>query len=256
MRKLFFTYLLMLLCSISIAQPAPNFNCNDCSGVSHDFYTELNAGKVIVLCWVMPCAVCVGPSLTTYNVVQSYQSTQPGKVKFYLVDDYGDTPCLSLQSWANTNHLNTATVFSDASISMSAFGVTGMPVIAVVGGVSHKIFYVGKNTVDVAALQSAIDSAILTTAIYEIADRIPVLGLQQNPSHGLSVLNCTLSSAAVARIDLYSLEGKRMETIYSGNLAAGRNRIPVDLSGYRSGLYFINYSEGAVHKSIKILITH
>lgn len=33
---------------------ATDFTVNDCGGTSHNLFTELDAGKVIVLCWPMP----------------------------------------------------------------------------------------------------------------------------------------------------------------------------------------------------------
>ena len=36
----------------SVGQTAVNFNTSDCNSNTHDLFTELNTGKVIVLTWV------------------------------------------------------------------------------------------------------------------------------------------------------------------------------------------------------------
>src|ERR1035437_10690426 len=104
MNKILYTFIaLMFLVTISKAQTATDFTATDCNSNSHNLFTELNAGKVIVLDWVMPCINCVAPSLSTSNVVQSYQSTYPGRVFLYLLKDIGTTTCSTLNNWAANN---------------------------------------------------------------------------------------------------------------------------------------------------------
>src|SRR5688572_1381152 len=120
MKKL--TLLLVILFSSGLAgaqSVAKNFNCNDCSGNNHDLFTELDAGNVVVLCWVMPCPACVGPATSAHNSIQTYSASHPGKVKFYICDDYGDTNCGSLNAWIASNGITTYTSFSNSSIKMS-----------------------------------------------------------------------------------------------------------------------------------------
>lgn len=33
---------------------ATNFTVDDCNGVTHDLFTELDEGKVVIIAWVMP----------------------------------------------------------------------------------------------------------------------------------------------------------------------------------------------------------
>lgn len=219
-------------------------------------FAELNSGKVIVLCWVMPCINCVAPSMTTYNVVQSYNTSQPDRVRFYLTDDYGDTPCSSLISWANANHLTNAKIFSDATISMTPYQTTGMPLIVVLGGIAHKIFFIGKNTVDIPSLQAAIDSALITTDIEERTMNIPELAIQSNPVYERTVLKCELSKTAFANIQLLNAEGNEIARVFSGQLSAGLNEIPMDFTRYKTGMYFIRYNDGLRVKTIKINVVH
>src|SRR6187455_3648496 len=156
------TFLVMLIGLGSLqAQTATNFTCNDCSGVSHDLFTELDAGKVIVLIWVMPCGACSGPSATCYNTVDAYQASNPGRVFLYMADDVANSSCASINNWANGNGApqNAYSLrFSNADIDMSDYGSAGMPKIVVLGGTSHTVFYNVNNAVNATALQSAIDA--------------------------------------------------------------------------------------------------
>ena len=175
MKNYLLTLILAGVTSVSVAQTAVNFTCNDCAATSHDLYTELNAGKVIVLCWVMPCGACTGPALTTYNVVQSYQANNPNTVFMYLCDDYGNTTCASLNSWANNIGVTNTIRFSNSAIDMMDYGSTGMPKIVVVGGSNHTVYYNSNNTVDATNLQNAINSALLATGINEPGSSISTL---------------------------------------------------------------------------------
>jgi hypothetical protein len=141
MKKTLLTATAILSGMIAFAQTATDFTANDCAGSPHNLYSELDAGKVIVISWVMPCGACIGPSVAAYNAAESYASTNPGKVIFYLADDLGNTSCATLTSWGNTNSMPNAIKFSSTSVNQTGYGTAGMPKIVVLGGASHTVFY-------------------------------------------------------------------------------------------------------------------
>jgi hypothetical protein len=163
MKKLLLLIILFAALGSSQAQTATNFTCNDCSGVSHDLFSECDAGNVVVLCWVMPCNSCVGGALTCNNVCQSF----PNNVLFYVIDDYGNTNCTSLNSWATSNNITPTATFSNASIDMLDYGSTGMPKAVVIGGPNHTVFYNANNSFNGTAIQTAINQAMTATTIKE-----------------------------------------------------------------------------------------
>ena len=88
MKKILLTLSTAVFTLSAIAQTAPDFTATDCNGTSHNLYTELSGGNVVILNWVMPCGACIAPSQTAYNAAQSFAITNPGKVKYFLyVDD-------------------------------------------------------------------------------------------------------------------------------------------------------------------------
>src|ERR1043165_5686641 len=105
MKHFLFTALLLLFgLSLAVAQTtATNFTATDCNATSHTLFTELDAGKIVVLVWVMPCAACISDAKAAFDAVGSFASSNPGKVVFYLSDDIGDAGCSTLNSWASTN---------------------------------------------------------------------------------------------------------------------------------------------------------
>ena len=138
--------------------PAANFRALDCDGVEHDLFEELNDNTIVVMAWVMPCSTCISDPLAALNIVEDYATSHPGRVVFYLIDDYANTDCFNLSGWADFYGLGNATKFSDESIKMTNYGVDGMPKIIVVGGANHQIYFDEEKSYE--GVKEAIDQAL------------------------------------------------------------------------------------------------
>jgi hypothetical protein len=247
----------------SFAQTATNFTCNDCNGGSHDLFTELDAGKVVVLCWVMPCSSCIPNSKTSYNVVNSFQTSNPGRVFFYMVDDYGDTPCNTLNSWANSASVSIpqssfSQRFVNTSINMTNYGATGMPKIVVLGGATHTVFFNSTVTAfNSTNLLAAINNALAATSGIESlysgqfnASLFPI------PSSNKTTLTIELKSLSNVKVELYNLVGKKVSELIKGQLSPGKNEIPINTSELSNGIYFIKVSVTDREKTIKLVVSN
>ena len=166
MKKYILKSLLVLFVSnVSFAQTtATDFTTNDCNGVSHHLFDELDNGNVVVISWVMPCSPCATYSLPAYSAVQSFASSHPGRVYFYIADDalspiYGS--CSSLPTWGNSNSMPNSIFFQSADVNMNGYGVSGMPKVVVLGGTDHHIYFnENDNKINFSDVQIAIDSAL------------------------------------------------------------------------------------------------
>ena len=138
---------------------ATDFTTNDCNGDPHSLFDELDSGNVIVISWVMPCAPCETYSIPAYSAVQSFATSHPGKVHFYIADDYGTTNCATLGNFAN--NMPISTIFSSPDVNMSNYGASGMPKVVVLGGSDHAIF-LNKNdaAIKFIGVQEAINDAL------------------------------------------------------------------------------------------------
>ncbi len=137
---------------------ATDFNVLDCDGNSHHLYGELDAGKIIVIAWIMPCTSCINDPLNAHTIVQTYAASHPGRVVMYIADDYANSPCSTITGWSNFYGMTNSTKFSDPAITMSDYGVDGMPKIVVLGGSDHKVYY-NENSSSV-GVDTAIDQAL------------------------------------------------------------------------------------------------
>lgn len=254
MKKQILTLALASVSLAGFAQTAVNFSCNDCAATQHNLFSELDAGKVIVLCWVMPCNICVGPSLTTYNVVDSYQSSNPNTVLMYICDDYANTACASLNTWKTNNGFDNAITFSDASINMADYSSTGMPKIVVVGGANHTVFYNANNTVNASSLQSAIDAA-LSTGINQPGNVSTSLNIFPNPAAHNAEIKFFLEKSSDVILELFDLKGQKVKSLFSGKLSQGDNTLKVDFSNYNGGMYLIKLNADGSNRYMNVVIS-
>lgn len=231
---------------ISAQTTATDFTANDCNGVSHNLFTELNAGKVIVIAWVMPCGSCAAPSLAAYNAVQSYASTNPNTVFFYLVDDVANTTCASLTTWGNTNAMPDATKFSNAVIDMDDYGTPGMPKIVVLGGLNHSIAYNLNTGVTQIGVQNAIDGLLATMGTNDLIDESHLQPkIVPNPVNGEFTIEYYLESAGDVTLELFTAVG---EVVYSAENKTSEAGIHTINFGSElklaKGAYFVKISNG------------
>ncbi len=257
MKKLLLLPAACLLLSAASAQNAVNFNVADCNSTTHDLFTELDAGKVIVICWVMPCASCIAPASTDANTVQGYATSDPGRVKFYMVDDYANTNCATLASWASANSITADAMFSNSNIKMSDYGAAGMPKTIVVGGSTHAVFYNQNGTVSVSALQSAINNALAVNV--GIADKnLPVLAMNvsPNPSAVDSKISYTLGKTTEVSLDVFNILGEKVKSVNIGLLAAGKQEYRLSTESLSEGVYFIKVTAGNATETRKLTVTH
>jgi hypothetical protein len=257
MKKIIF-FIACVLLSVYASAQAPNFNSNDCNGTNYDLHTQLDAGKVIVVCWVMPCSSCIAGAKTSYNVVQSFQASNPNRVFLYLCDDYGDTPCASINSWANSNAIPASASslrFSNAAINMTNYGTSGMPKITVFGGSSHSIFYNVNGTVVGTELQSAISSALNANGIEESGEIASEINLFPNPANTSLHLIFTMEKQSIVNIEMYTILGER---VYSNaeRFNKGINKMDISCSKLNNGIYFAKISDAYGSKTFKFNVNH
>lgn len=254
--KKFYFVLLLTGFLIGKSQTATNFNVNDCASVNHDLFTELNSGKVIVLCWVMPCPSCISMAHSASTEVQNYQSSYPNKVRFYLVDDDGLTSCSSLTGWATTNAIVTSAVFSNPLISMNDYGGPGMPKVVVIGGSSHTVFDNQNNTLNVSQFNNGIAQALVASSIgvTEISSIKSNLSIYPNPSNNdRFTISYSLNESSNVAIEIYNLLGSKVKDVLNENQSSGKHEVMVE-SGLKNGTYMVKITEGNQSCTSKLII--
>ncbi|MGY8989593.1 MAG: T9SS type A sorting domain-containing protein, partial [Flavobacteriales bacterium] len=258
MKKYILKSLLVLFAvNISFAQTtATDFITDDCNGVSHDLFDELDNGNVIVIAWVMPCGPCATHTLPAYSAVQSFSSSNPGQVHFYLADDFANTTCATLTSWGNTNNMPLNSTFSSSSISMSDYGTNGMPKVVVLGGIDHHIYFnENDNKINFTDVQIAIDSALnsfVSSTTY--LESTFSLNIFPNPAQDKLTVNYNLNKNEEVVFEIIDLLGKKIKSLLVSN-SLSANTIDLDISKIPSGNYIFQCHTSEGTESLKFSIS-
>ena len=224
---------------------ATNFTEDDCNGVSHTLYDELDAGKIIVLAWVMPCGSCAYFGSRAYDAVGSFSESHPDKVQFFLVDDYANTNCSNLSSWGNNNAMENHTAFSSSTISMEDYGEDGMPKVVVLAGNTHQILYNKNNgAISEQGVKNAINAA-LTLAVMETEETQKSSTSFPNPSKGLTTIQFYLDENTNATLEVFTVLGEKVSSLKLNQYTPNTNTtVDLDLSKQAKGTYLIHLNTG------------
>ena len=225
---------------------ATDFTTNDCNGVAHNLFNELDNGNVVVIAWVMPCVPCATYSLPAYSAVQSFSSSHPGQVHFYMADDYANTACVTLGNWANNNNMPNSTTFSSSDVNMNGYGTAGMPKVVVLGGSDHTIFYNQNDShITFNGTQTAINDALATTlALTEQQNsKLGLISFPNPAQNGLLNVSCKIDKIENINFEIINILGETVLTLNNQTLQTiGQYNNTFDISKLTKGTYFLKLS--------------
>ena len=230
---------------------ATDFTTNDCDGISHTLFDELDNGDIIVIAWVMPCNPCATYTLPAYSAVQTFATSHPGQVHFYLADDFANTTCATLTSWGNSNNMPLNTTFSSSDISMSDYGTNGMPKVVVLGGSDHTVF-LNKNDdkINFLGVQGAITDALnAPLGVEQIKASHFQLSTYPNPVNNTLNVSSTKTNTGSVVYSILDVSGKVV--IQENKLTPA-----IDVSALSNGNYFLKVSSEKATESIQFVVSH
>lgn len=73
-----------------------------------------------------------------------------------------------------------------------------------------------------------------------------------NPTRGLSTLRINIQEDARFSIQLYDINGRLIESIYTGNLIVGTSEFRINLDAYQSGIYVIKIISRDQNETVKV----
>ena len=225
-------------------QTATDFTTNDCSGTSHHLFAELDAGKVIVISFVDPCASCIAPTLSAFSNAATFSSSYPGRVLCYVSDDLGNSTCSTINTWTTTNGISRAATFATTAVIQTPYGTGGMPKIVVLGGPNHHVYYAQNGTINVSNFNTAITQALAATGINEVSSESINMTVFPNPANNLVAVNYNLSEQNKVSFDIFNLLGEKVQSFIGEEKAAGKNEQKFDISTLTNGLYFLKITSG------------
>ena len=259
MKRIIFICSLLFLNVEYVISQATDFTTNDCNGVTHNLYDSLDAGNVIVISWVMPCSPCATYSLPAYSAVQSFATSHPGQVHFYMADDYANTTCASLSSWGDNYNMMNSTYFSTSDVNMNGYGVAGMPKVVVLGGQDHTVFY-NKNDANInfndvqTAISNALGSFVGTNELSSIDFKITSF---PNPTVDFLNISYVVKQNEKILFKIINILGEiiLVENDNSLNIPGVYNKT-INISSLSEGSYFLNVSTSSHSKTLKFVVAY
>jgi thiol-disulfide isomerase/thioredoxin len=212
---------------------AMDFLQADCAGAEHHLFSELEAGKVVILDFVMlNCEPCIVGTNALETLVKPYENTHPDRVGIYSFGFLDSYTCDQLNAWINDNDFEHP-VFGQGEDQTNYYGGMGMPTIVVTCSDQHKIYYNGKGYTPSMneLITAAIDSALLYNptgvtekisseafAIYPspFNNRLTITTSLDLP--GMEVILCDIYRRQLIRTSILTGESSSVET---GNLPSG-----------------------------------
>ena len=223
---------------------ATDFTVDDCSGTSHNLFTELDAGKIIVIGWTMPCSACASPLLSVHNAVLNFAVSNPGVVEYWLVDDFNDSPCSTIEDWCTNNGITNVTVFSSKSIKMLDYGSNGMPKVVVVACSDHKVYYNQNDNPTGSGVTNSINDALADIAggdcqLTRVSElKVSNFGLECFPNPAASILNVSFQNSTKedVTIELYDITGALLKV---NMITESAGEVQYDISNLSIGTYLL-----------------
>ena len=257
MKKSFYLIIaLMFTAVISKAQTtAMDFTKTDCSGQTHQLFTELDSGQVAVMEFVMTCNSCIAAGHAIEAMVMDLQAEFPGRVKWYQFAYTNSYTCSMMTGWKNTNGFNSA-IFDQGASLVAYYGGFGMPTIAVAAGSGHDVLFtdVGFSISDTTAIGIAARNYFATTAVNELPSNIANVNVYPNPASDLFSVELSLKTNSNVTINLLDISGRIVREISNEKAALGNYKVNTNLSDISNGVYTVQIiSDGkSINKRINI----
>lgn len=229
---------------------ATDFTTDDCNGITHNLFDSLDAGNVIIICWVMPCNPCATYAEYASDAVQSFATSHPGRVKYYLADDYANSTCSNLTGWSSNYNIAADAFFSNTDLDMLDYGTIGMPKVVVLGKKTHTIYY---NENDNKTTQIGVENAITlaltsSTEIDEHTENNLSLIVYPNPTFG--TINIEYNSQIPVQFDIINMLGKKVLSQKTNSIKS----TTIDVSSLTKGLYFLQMTTGSKITNLKFTL--
>lgn len=215
---------------------AMDFTRTDCDGVDHHLFSELDAGKVVILDFVMlGCSSCIVATDALKQIAEPFDNTYPGRVQLYEFGYIKNYTCEQLLNWQTQYHLR-GSVFEDGASQVGYYGGMGMPTIVVVATNNHTVLY--KKQGYAPSDHDAIIAAITQGLQYSpqgIKDDLLSKGIAVYPTIFSEHFYVTNPLPEQIILNIYDIRGKRVMRQEIGN--AGTMTVPG--SSLMSGMYSI-----------------
>lgn len=219
---------------------AMNFSGQDCNGNNVNLFSDLDAGKAVMLIFYMPnCGSCPPAASQMQTMANNINATHPGLVKAYSFPYQNSTTCTYSSSWVVNNNLPLFAPMDSGAVQVAYYGGFGMPTVVLLGGDNHDVLFVTQdyNTSDTTTMRDLILNN-MTAGLEQ--NTIQNVSIYPNPVSNLLTVNFEALQGSEMLMQLTDLSGKVVMTFEKEKLNKGISEKQIDISGLPVGSYILS----------------
>lgn len=259
-RHISFLFISILFAASRIyAQTAMPLSGLDCNGNYHNLFTDLDAGKAVLLHFYMDnCGSCPPPAQKIQAMANKVMTFHPGMITGYALPYNNTDDCSAVSAWVNTNGLNLFAPFDSGATQVAHYGGFGMPTVVLLGGTNHRVMFSTQSFVasDTTIMRDSI-LALLNdaNAIKNLSSSNQKLHVYPNPCNNFLVLNIEASNSRKVIIELMNINGTIIRTYVDENVRSIYSK-QLDVSDLNSGSYTVRITKENSVVSKRFTILH
>ncbi len=237
------------------------FNPNDCNGNSVNIFSDLDAGKAVVLFYYMPnCGTCPPHATSIQTMANNILVTYPGMIKAYSFPiSQPETDCIYSASWVVDNNLSLYIPMINGATSLAFYGEFAMPTIVLLGGTDHSVMHLydqGFEASDTTLMRSLILDLIDPSQAntLKLDENISSLDVYPNPTSELLNITLKLKELSKVSFELIDLAGRSILT--QNEIEIKESEQEINVSEIPNGSYILKISINGIWSNQKVSIKH
>lgn len=258
-KSIYLSIALMFALTISKAQTAMQLNGQDCNGVSHDLFADLDAGKAVILHFFMPnCGSCPPPAQKIQAMANHILAAHPGTITAYAMPFNNTTTCTYTAGWVSTNNLSLYAPYDSGAVQVANYGGFGMPTVVLLGGTDHRVMFstLSFSTSDTTIMRDSILALLgITSNIAELPSSVSSFEIYPNPSSDNVSINVSLNENAKLTIDVTDITGKQITVIANEN-KIGLVSEKFNTAELANGIYLVRINVNGKTATQKLTVAH
>jgi hypothetical protein len=251
---------LLLTASYGVAQTtAMDFNTTDCNGNPVHLFSDLDAGKAVVLFYYMPsCGSCPPPASKIQMMANNINATYPGMVKAYAFPYNNTTNCTYSSSWVSSNSLPLYAPMDSGAASVAYYGGFGMPSIVLLGGSDHRVMFFTKSWAnsDTTEMRDSILNLLTATAIQTANEAVNAFQVYPNPASDQITVSLELKESGDLKVEIMDVAGRLVATLMDEKQNEGALNRQFNTAGIAAGNYWVRASINGKTSTQKLDILH
>jgi hypothetical protein len=258
-KQLLLVIALMFVLTISKAQSVLQISGNDCNGVPHDLYADLDAGKAVLLHFFMTCASCPPPAQKIQAMANNILASHPGMITAYALAYTNTYSCATVASWVTSNGLPLYAPYDSGATQVAHYGGFGMPTVVLLGGAypnRHVMFStLSFSTSDTTLMRDSILALLNSTGIQDLPNAVNSFSVYPNPASGVVSINANLKETSNLLIDITDITGKQV-AIVTEEKQSGTITKQFNTTALPNGNYLVRLQTNGKTATQKLTINH